>query len=325
MAIGALIYQLAGLADTAHMFAQELIKCNEDGYANIGYSILLSKELSDIINKDSLDAYVADYRDLLERYYNDNRMNLAVTQEAFFNYGKHVREKEKEETKNHILKFWLIGVSFAAVFMLMIVFFIKNHNKRRIIEMQESLENINRLKQQLDKSMNFNKDSAKEKYEIKNADSRDEQEDDTIPQKITETQLRKKLQEELLNLYEKSSTSRPVSETILKSPVYEEILNKIESGKSILRKDGIWERLTDVVEIDSPDFMNNLILLTSGKLKETDLHTALLIKCGFKPSQMVILIGKSNGAIISRRDTLSIKVFDKKLEAKAINAIIRLL
>lgn len=83
--------------------------------------------------------------------------------------------------------------------------------------------------------------------------------------------------------------------------------------------------LEHVVLESSPGFKTNLTLLTLGKLTTLDLHTALLIKCGIKPSQMTILLGRSNGAIISRRETLCLKVLDQKMGVKVIDHIIRLL
>ena len=61
-----------------------------------------------------------------------------------------------------------------------------------------------------------------------------------------------------------------------------------------------------------PKFKENLLLLTLGKMTTAELRTALLIKIGIKPSEMIILLGKSNGAIISRRESLCLKVLDKK-------------
>ena len=74
-----------------------------------------------------------------------------------------------------------------------------------------------------------------------------------------------------------------------------------------------------------PKFKENLLLLTLGKMTTAELRTALLIKIGIKPSEMIILLGKSNGAIISRRESLCLKVLDKKMGVKVIDGIIRLL
>ena len=74
-----------------------------------------------------------------------------------------------------------------------------------------------------------------------------------------------------------------------------------------------------------PDFKANLRLLTQSRLTSLDLHTALLIKCHFTPTQMSVLLGRSKGTIVSRRETLSLKIFDEKIGTKVIDGIIRLL
>ena len=71
-------------------------------------------------------------------------------------------------------------------------------------------------------------------------------------------------------------------------------------------------RLTRIAEI-----------LTHNKMTRLELHTALLTKCGFKPSDMNILLGRSNGAIISRKKTLGAKVLGRKESVTVISAIIR--
>lgn len=87
----------------------------------------------------------------------------------------------------------------------------------------------------------------------------------------------------------------------------------------------LWDELEREVLKVSPNFINNLKVLTDDRLSEGDIHIALLIKCGFRPSELTVLLARSNGAIISRRDKLCVKILDKKLEVKVINGIIRLL
>jgi len=62
-----------------------------------------------------------------------------------------------------------------------------------------------------------------------------------------------------------------------------------------------------------------------GQLTSHDLRTSLLIKCGVQPSQMANLFSLSKGAIVSRRESLCLKVLDKKMGTKVIDAIIRLI
>lgn len=51
--------------------------------------------------------------------------------------------------------------------------------------------------------------------------------------------------------------------------------------------------------------------------------TIILIKCGVTPMQMTGLLGKSKGAISSRRESLCTKILGEKVNQKAIDTIIR--
>ena len=120
--------------------------------------------------------------------------------------------------------------------------------------------------------------------------------------------------------------SKPdISVGILQSEIFQTFQKKVNVQKCVKENDPLWEELDLMVLECSPKFKSNLFLLTSGNLTLSDLHTALLIKCGFKPSQMTILLGRSNGAIISRRESLCLKVLGKKVGVKTIDSIIRLL
>ena len=88
---------------------------------------------------------------------------------------------------------------------------------------------------------------------------------------------------------------------------------RIEKCKIIQDSDQLWDETEKVVTLCSPDFRKKLNLLTSGHLTVIDYHTALLLKCGIKPSQMAILVGRSQGTIVSRRETLGRKILGEKM------------
>ena len=147
--------------------------------------------------------------------------------------------------------------------------------------------------------------------------------DSTEPDTINnEPVLREKLRDELMALYEQSK-SQKVSPVILNSNIYFQINGLISEGKHI--DDETFDELKRTVLQASPKFIDNLKILTQNKLTEVDLQTALLIKCGFRPSEMTVLFARSNGAIIYRRNTLATKVFGHTESVDVVNGIIRLL
>lgn len=137
--------------------------------------------------------------------------------------------------------------------------------------------------------------------------------------------LRIRLREELLSLREQGDQSYPISPAILQSKAYEKILDYIKNERIITDKDTLWNEIEELVISVSPEFKSRLQLLTDGKLKPSDLHLALLIKCGISSTNMAKLVGRSKSTIPYRKNALGSKVFDHNLESGVIEDIISLL
>lgn len=116
-----------------------------------------------------------------------------------------------------------------------------------------------------------------------------------------------------------------ISEDIIESEAYKKLQELIKQKQILSYEDPFWDELEYVVIKSSPQFKENLKLLTQSRLTTIDLHTALLIKCHILPSQMAVLLSKSKGAIVSRRESLCVKIFGKQKGTKVIDGIIRLL
>lgn len=321
------IYLKAGLLDTAYLYSLELIHSPDSMHKQIGYQVILSPKLRKFINPDTLDQYICEYRDLLETFYDENQNQLALNQQNLYNYQLHEREKTEAEKSNKTLWKWITGLVLTSVIMIIGILFLKNRDKNHIIELQNAIEYINRLEQELNISQNIHINNRPSETEELSADSEGSINALSIlgSTKNSEQELREKLKNKLLSLYERSNEKPTVSHIILQSEPYQTLLDRIRAEKPIKEDDGFWNELEQVILECSPKFKTNLYLLTLGRLTMLELHTSLLIKCGIKPSQMTILLGRSNGAIISRRETLCLKVLDKKLGVKVIDGIIRLL
>ena len=311
------IYLAAGILDTAFMYSRELVSHPDYLHKEIGYQNLLSPELRSFIHPDSLDQYISNYQDILARYYDENENLAAISEQNLYNYRLHELGKEKAEKANETLKLWITAGAFLIIAMIVVILLLKIKNKNNIIELHRSLENINRLKQEL--SIYNDSQSAHSATNIGG-----ENPPPPVLRKQTEYELREQLKEELLSLYENGAETQEVPHPITNSEIYQTLRTFIKEEQPI-QDESIWEELELTVTECSPRFKTNLNLLTSGKLTSLDLHTALIIKCGFKPSEMTVLFGRSNGAIISRRETLGFKVLDKKTCVKVIDGIIRLL
>lgn len=311
LAYAADIYLDADIMDTAYMYAHELIVNEDITNKKTGYRIILSQEFRHTLHPDTLNQYYTDYKNLLEAYFNDNPNEQALLQESLYNYKLHEREKLKEHAANERLRWIIAGIVILALIASSIMLFIRNRDKAIIIQLRDNLDSLQKLKSQLPPPA-----EPPAMNPLSDADS-------TEPNTINkEPALREKLRDELMALYEQSK-SQKVSPIILHSNIYFQITGLISEGKHI--DDETFDELKRTVLQASPKFIDNLKILTQNKLTELDLQTALLIKCGFRPSEMTVLFARSNGAIIYRRNTLATKVFGHTESVDVVNGIIRLL
>lgn len=311
LAYAADIYLDAGIMDTAYMYAHELIVSEDITNKKTGYRIILSPEFRHTLHPDTLNQYYTDYKNLLEAYFDDNPNEQALMQESLYNYKLHERERLKEHAANERLRWIIAGIVILALIALSTMLFIKNRDKATIIQLRNDLDRLQKLKLQLP--------SPVETSAVANSPDTGSTESDIIDNVPI---LREKLRNELIALYEQSK-SQKISPVILNSNIYFQITGILSEGKHI--DDETFDELKRTVLQASPKFIDNLKILTQNKLTEIDLQTALLIKCGFRPSEMTVLFARSNGAIIHRRNTLATKVFGHTESVDVVNGIIRLL
>lgn len=321
------IYLDAGLLDTAYIYAKDLISNDDPTHKEIGYQVLLKPQLRNYLDTESLYQYISEYRTILVDYYDESSMQLSINQQNLYNYQLHENKRAEAERVSNVLKQWIAAFTLLIIVLMLISLYLKNKSKNKIIELQQALNIIEKLKYELSKrqirhlsdtiEVTVNQPEEKEPY------SHDEKGQKTSEN--VEQELREQLKNELIALYESSSSQAIISPIILQSDAYQKIQEYIRDGKTIKDCDVLWNEIEEVVISSSPKFKTNLNLLTVGNLTAIDFHTALLIKCGIKPSKMTTLLGRSNGAIVSRRETLCMKILDEKSGVKVIDAIIRLL
>lgn len=89
------IYKAAGIIDTAYMYSYELINSKYNHNKKTGYQNLLSPELKQFVSLDSIYQYIEEHIVLLENEQNNNQNELAVMQQALYNYEFQERDKNK--------------------------------------------------------------------------------------------------------------------------------------------------------------------------------------------------------------------------------------
>lgn len=315
------IYLENGLLDSAYMYAKALLNSKGPNNKEIAYQVLLSPQFYNSIPHDTLYQYISDYRELLEIYYDSNNMQLAINQQNFFNYHRHVVEREKLEANNLRLTKWIFGISSLCFFLITIVLYYKNKHKKALIELHIAIKNIDKLNRNI---VSKEYDNSKPVENTSLDLLADNLSNKSLLTTESEKALRDKLRDKLLYLYNNNASIK-LSEEILESDAYRKLMDFIRNKQTLSYESPLWNELEEVVIKSSPNFKYNLHLLTQSRLTTIDLHTVLLVKCHILPSQMAILLSKSKGAIVSRRESLCAKILGVKLGTKVIDGIIRLL
>lgn len=318
------IYLAEGILDTAYTYAHELIYGKNRDNEATGYSVMLSPKMKSRISMEEREHYIDGYNEHLKGFFNQNENTQALLQQTYYNYQLHDRDRqaaeESDKKKSYIIFGILIVIVFVGLVVTIWVLRIKDKNKARIIELHEAIDNIEKLKKELQRQ---NKLLAANDAPVEQNTPPAET---NAPSSADKQQiLRERLKNELFSLYENAKDGTPVSSVILRSKAYAALQEMIARKTNIQESDPLWNELEKAVLKSSPRFKENLDLLTSGKTTLYDWHTALLIKCGVQPLQMAVLFNRAKGTIVSRRDSLCMKMLDKKMGTKATDAIIRLL
>lgn len=302
LAYASQIYLKAGSMDTAFMYANEIIGHDYTNNKRIGYEMLLDTPLRQFLSSDSVSILLDEYLHLLDDIYNENQAMMTIEQSSIYNYNLHAQKRIEAERKFHDFLWLATGVTFLIMAGIIIALQRRIRSKNQIIQINKAIEKINH-------------DLAS----IKNNTQ------ESVHRSVTQEniqEIREHLRERLLALSEKVNPYTP--EEITTSETLKSILEHIEQGKVIPEDSVIWIELEKVVLSCCPDFKENLKILSNDGLTRTEYTTALLVKCGISPSKIALLTGRTKSAIGSRRDSISEKIFGKKIGTKAIDNVIRL-
>lgn len=322
------IYLENELLDSAYIYAHELLNSSDSTNKRTAYQVMTSPKLKKLIPLDTLYQYISEYRELLENYHDDNKIQLAINQQNFYNYQQYVIKQKEAEAYNSTLLKWIFGISSLCLILGMAVFYYKNKVNKTLVELHLALESIDILNENISQT-NINSTTTEGNIPESVNDApestiKDDSEDTSFLTTKSEKELRDKLRNKLLSLYNSNKAAK-LSEDVIESEAYKKLQELIKQKQILSYEDPFWDELEYVVIKSSPQFKENLKLLTQSRLTTIDLHTALLIKCHILPSQMAVLLSKSKGAIVSRRESLCVKIFGEQKGTKVIDGIIRLL
>lgn len=303
------IYLSAGLTDSAYYYADKLIHSSSFNNRKNGYRNLFSKDLYNLIPKDSIQIYINDYYTTLESYYDSHEAQQALIQNAFYNYQIHQRERIRAEKRNSQFAY-IIGILFIFVLVFIIVILFQRYKKRTLLfSLQSAVIELEDLR----KSLSERTLLASENIESQNN-----------RQSLSELEvLKRRLQEQINHLMSESARRTPINPIILNSEVYRTINNCILNNKTIPENSSIWTDLEQTIISCSPLFKERLQLLVGQDFKPHDYQVVLLIRCGITPTQMTILLGRTKGTISYRRKHVCEMVLGEKIGSQFIDDIIR--
>ena len=310
------IYLRANISDTAIAYAKELLSSPVSSERKHGYQVLLDNSLSAYVPKDSMEGYVREYRKILEDNWNQSENRQVQIQNSQFNYAFQEHKLKTAEDKALSRGSWFI-VAITGVCILAILFiWSKIRNKKQRTELLKARDDINKLKESID-NMREALDYASDYSQTESGINRKEAED------LSNRALRVELRERLLELSKSSTSGYHVPSEISQSPVYTRLKDYLSKGMPIPEKDELWQDLKKTILGHNEKFLYHLNLLTGNDIRETHLRVCLLIKCGMTPTQMGILLGRTSGAISSRREQLCIRIFGRKMGNKVMDDIVR--
>lgn len=309
------IYKNSDEQDSAFIFAKELISFSNPLYKRAGFEILLSPEYSPKLAKDTVLEYSKTYQRLIENYLNNHDSQEALMQDAMYNYRQHDLKRIAAEQYSKRLSQWINSIIIVILLLTIVLLYLQYSNKRNQLQLRQALDKIQTLKSLIetqDTSVQDLNNTTPSTFIAKS-------------DKEIMAELRTSFLNEIKYLEQTVNGKIPLNQNLIFSSPYAQLLDCVSEKRIINDNDTLWTELEKTILIDNPNFTNNLIRLSSGRIKQYEIQMAILIKCGIAPGDIANIIGRSNPTVVFRRKALCKKLFGEDLGVKTIDAIIHLM
>ena len=345
-------YLSANKMDSAYIYVDPLIHIRMPKDKHTAYDILFNTTLQNYIPQDSLKTYLNHYQSSVKRYFQTYEAQASINQNAMYNYQLHKIKRLEAERKH---KTGLIGLNILLMCFLVsiaIVFYYRNRNLKNIILLRKTLDDFTALRLSINNTTENNttennttesitKDSIESGIEVEETptqslnnqneteaaekiDSTIETEVDEPSEELNSDMLKQRLREEILKIFKDSPQSN-ISEKVKTSEVCISIKKMADNNQRVNERSPLWGKLESIIKRCHPNFFEKLNLLFGRPLKEEELRIVMLIKSGFTPTAIAILVGRAKGSISSRRARLCEEIFKTKSGAKVFDDLIRYL
>ena len=305
------VYYNNNIFDTAYYYAREILRSNNLGNKRGAYLMLLKPEIRQLIPIDTLLFYYKDYNKVVEEYFNRHDSQQVLMQTSMYNYELHERESQRAK-KSRQLMFNCLLVSVIVILVLSIaVLYSRFREKSRLVEIRDAQLYIEELKLQIDR-LNSREKETEPAVQI-----------NTGTFDSDEASL-EKMRKELISMAENDDLVDSMSD-FKTTEVYDVLSQKIEEDRVVIENKDLMKQVEGAILLKSPKFKSNLYTLSRGKLTEIEYKTCMLIKLGFKPTRLAVLIGLTKGSVSSRREGIGVKILGEKTPVATVDKIVKLL
>lgn len=305
------IYWKAGLGDSAVMYARQLLT---DGRGNQdkAWKILLYASLQSGVSADSLKRCIDTYRDLLVDRFQNRNEEVAVMQNALYNYARYkadYAEAMRMRASAITVCFILVGAV-----LLLIIAVLYQHWRR--VQTKARMQ---------DRVLNLEPCSA----ERQDASAGEPMAPDQVPEQTSEPDPESVRRELLSRISEQASTGSGRTASYLARRSGSEGRRIIEEAvardEAIRPQSDQWGRMEEWVRSESAGFADKLAALAGAPLSTDDFRLALMIRCGATPTDLTILLGRDKSTVSKRRKALCLLLFRENGDLRTMDGLIRVL
>ena len=305
------VYYNNNIFDTAYYYAREIVRSNNPNNKQSAYDMLLKPEIQQLIPIDTLLFYYKDYNNVVEEYFNRHDSQQVLMQTSMYNYELHERESQRAKESRQLM-FNCLLVSVIVILILSIaVLYSRFREKSRMVEIRDAQLYIEELKLQIDR-LNSREKETEPPLQI-----------NTGTFDSDEASL-EKMRKELISMAENDDLVDSMSD-FKTTEVYDVLSQKIEEDRVVIENKDLMKQVEGAILLKSPKFKSNLYTLSRGKLTEIEYKTCMLIKLGFKPTRLAVLIGLTKGSVSSRREGIGVKILGEKTPVATVDKIVKLL
>lgn len=301
------IYWKAGLADSAVMYARELLadgRGNEDN----AWRVLVYASLQSGVSADSLRRCIDTYLDILVDRFQNRNEEVAVMQNALYNYARYkagYAEAMRMRASAITVCFILVGAVLLLIIAVLYQHWRRVQTKARMQEMVLSLGS-----------------GRAEQQEASGGEQ-------TEPEQTSEPDPESIRRELLSRISEQAATGGGRTASYLARRSGSEGRRIIEEAvardEAIRPQSDLWGRMDEWVRSESAGFADKLAALAGEPLSTDDFRLALMIRCGATPTDLTILLGRDKSTVSKRRKALCLLLFRENGDLRTMDGLIRVL